>query len=198
MKDFFKNIQTLLIVVLVAIIFFMRSCGGEKIITEPKIITKIETKWDTVTIDKPVYIPKWKTKIVTKYEVDSILVNIPIDTLEVLKDYYAKNVYIDEIVLDSLGVVVITDTISQNSIFSRQVKSDILIPTTKITEEIYINNREFYWGLGIQGRSDQLNYVGGELLYKSKKKQIYGVGLGVNQNFQPVLSGRLYWKIGNK
>ena len=198
MKDFFKNIQTLLIVALVAIIFFMRSCGEGKTVIEPKIITKIETKWDTVTINKPIYVPKWKTKIVTKYEIDSVLVNIPIDTLEVLKDYYAKNVYIDEIVLDSLGVVIITDTISQNSIFSRQVTSNILIPTTKITEEIYLNNREFYWGIGIQGRADQLNYVGGELLYKNKKKQMYGLGLGFNQDLRPVISGRLYWKIGKK
>lgn len=198
MKDFFKNIQTLLIVVLVIFILFQRSCNNTPIETEPKVITKVETKWDTVTINKPVYIPKWKTKIVTKYEIDSILVNIPIDTLEVLKDYYAKNVYIDKIDLDSLGVITVIDTISQNSIFSRQVTSDILIPTTKITEEIYINNREFYYGLGLQGRSDQINYLGGELLYKDKKKQIYGLGIGVNQDFKPVISGRLYWKIGNK
>jgi len=143
-------------------------------------------------------VPKWKTKVVTKYEIDSILVNIPIDTLEVLKDYYAKNVYVDEIVLDSLGVVIITDTISQNSIFSRQVTSDILIPTTTVTEEHYINNREFYYGLGLQGRSDQINYLGGEILYKDKKRQIYGLGLGINQDFKPVISGRLYWKFGNK
>ena len=198
MKAFFKNIQFLLIVVLVILLLLQRSCSSDSNIVEPKIITKIETKWDTVTINKPIYVPKWKTKIVTKYEIDSILVNIPIDTLEVLKDYYAKNVYIDEIVLDSLGVVIITDTISQNSIFSRQVKSDILIPTTKITEEIYLNNREFYWGLGIQGRSDQINYIGGELLYKDKKKQIYGLGVGINQDFKPVISGRLYWKLGKK
>ncbi len=198
MKDFFKNIQTLLIVALIIVLLFQRSCNKSPIEIEPKVITKVETKWDTVTIDKPVYVPKWKTKVVTKYKIDSILINTPIDTLEVLKDYYAKNVYIDEIVLDSLGIIIITDTISKNSIFSRQVKSDILIPTTKITEEIYLNNREFYYGLGLQGRSDQINYIGGELLYKDKKKQIYGLGIGVNQDFKPVVSGRLYWKFGNK
>jgi len=198
LKDFFKNIQTLLIVALIIVLLFQRSCNKSPIEIEPKVITKVETKWDTVTIDKPVYVPKWKTKVVTKYKIDSILINTPIDTLEVLKDYYAKNVYIDEIVLDSLGIIIITDTISKNSIFSRQVKSDILIPTTKITEEIYLNNREFYYGLGLQGRSDQINYIGGELLYKDKKKQIYGLGIGVNQDFKPVVSGRLYWKFGNK
>jgi len=196
LKAFFKNIQTLLIVVLLIVIFLMRSCSEENTPIEPKIITKVETKWDTVSVVKEIYVPKWKTKIVT--QVDSILVNIPIDTLEVLKDYYAKNVFVDKIELDSLGIVTITDTIHKNVIWGRTVKSDILIPTTIITEEIYLNNREFYWGVGIQGRSDQLNYVGGELLYKDKKKQIYGLGLGINQNFQPVISGRLYWKLGKK
>ena len=172
MKDYFKNIKNLLIVVLLIIIFLQRSCTSTPTVSEPKVITKIETKWDTVTVDKPVYIPKWNTKVITK--VDSILVNTPIDTLEVLKDYYAKNVYVDEISLDSLGVVTITDTIFQNSIFSRQVKSDILVPTTTIVEERYINNREFYYGFGLQGKSRQLNYLGGELLYRDKKDTYMG------------------------
>ncbi len=194
MKDFFKNIQTLLIVVLVVVILFMRGCGRESINTEPKVITKIETKWDTIAIVKNVYVPKWKTKIIK--EVDSILINTPIDTLEILKDYYAKNIFIDEIVLDSLGVITITDTVYKNTIWKRGIKSNILVPTTLITEEIYLNNREFYWGIGLSGRSDQINYVGGELLYKDKKKQIYGLGLGINQDFKPVISGKLYWKLG--
>ena len=131
MKDSFKNIQTLLIVVLVIIILFMRQCSGDDIPIEPKVITKVETKWDTVNIVKEVYVPKWKTRIIK--EIDSILVNTPIDTLEVLKDYYAKNVFVDEISLDSLGIVTITDTIHKNVIWGRTVKSDILIPTTTIT-----------------------------------------------------------------
>ena len=198
MKDYFKNIKTLSIAVLIIVIYLQRSCNSSPIEIEPKVITKVETKWDTITIDKPIYVPKWKTKVITKYENDTILVRIPIDTLAVLKDYYAKNVYVDEIVLDSLGTVIITDTITQNSIFSRQIQSNILIPTTTITEEHYINKREFYYGLGLQGRSDQIKYLGGELLYKDKKRQIYGLGLGINHEFKPVISGRMYWKFGKK
>ena len=198
MKVFFKNLKTVLIVILILIIILQRSCSDEPLVTEPQVITKVETKWDTITIEKDVYIPKWKTKIVTKYENDTILISIPIDTLAVLKDYYAKNVYIDEIILDSLGIVTITDTISQNTIFSRQVKSNILIPITTVTEEHYINNREFYYGFGLQGNKKQLNYLGGGILYKDRKKHIYGIGLGFNQDLEPVISGRVYWKIGKK
>ena len=196
MKVFFNNIQTLLIVVLVAIILFTRSCSGGKTSVEPKIITKVETRWDTVNIVKEVYIPKWKTKIIT--QVDSILINTPVDTLEVLKDYYAKNVFVDEIKLDSLGIITITDTIYKNTIWRRSIESNILIPTTTVTEKIYINNREFYWGLNLIGKSNQIDYLGGGILYKSKRKNIYGLGIGVNENFQPILSIGYYMKIGNK
>jgi hypothetical protein len=197
LKVFFKNIQYLLIAVLVVALLLQRSCYSNPKVVEPKVITNVEIKWDTVTINKEVYIPKWKTKVITEYQSDTVLINTPIDTLEILKDFYSKNVYVDEIILDSLGKITITDTITQNSILSRRVTSNILIPTTTITSDVYINSREFYWGLGLQGRSDQLNYLGGELLFKDKNKHIYGLGLGVNQDFIPVISGRLYWKIGN-
>ena len=198
MKVFFKNIQFLLIVVLVVLLLLQRSCTSDPTIIEPTIITKVETKWDTITINKIEYVPKWVEKIVTVYENDTIIINTPIDTLEVLKEYYAKNVYVDKIVLDSLGVVTVTDTISQNRIFSRQIKSDILIPTKTLTQEIYLNNREFYWGLNIAGRSSHINYLGGGILYKSKRKNIYGLGIGVNENFEPIISGSYYMKIGKK
>lgn len=196
MKKYFGDIRNLIILVLIVVILLLRQCsgdGGEITPSEPTIVTKVETKYDTITIDKKVYVPKWKTKIVTK--VDSILVNTPIDTLEVLKDYYAKNVFVDEIQLDSLGVVTITDTIWKNTLFNRQVNSDIIIPTTTVTQTKYINQRELYWGFGLNGSSKQFNYVGGSLLYRNRKKQAFGLGIGVNDQLQPVISTQFLWKI---
>ena len=192
MKDYFKNIQTLLIVVLVVIILFMRACDGGNDPIEPKVITKVEVRYDTIETIKETYVPKWRTKIVT--EIDTF--RAPIDTLSILRDYYAKYYYSDTLQIDTVGYAIINDTITRNTILARDIRTNILIPTTTITKEIYLNNREFYWGVGLQGRTDQLNYLGGELLYRNKKRQIYGFGLGVNQDFQPVLSGRMYWKIG--
>ena len=192
MKVFFNNIQTLLIVVLVIIIIFLRSCSGGRGSVEPKIITKIETKYDTIQTIKETYVPKWKTKIVT--EIDTF--QAAIDTTAILRDYSAKYYYSDTLQIDTVGYAIINDTITQNTILARDIRTNILIPTTTITKEIYLNKREFYWGLGLQGRTDQLNYLGGELLYRNKNKQAYGFGIGVNQNFQPVISGRMYWKIG--
>jgi len=194
LKETFKDIKTLLIVVLVAIILLMRACSGGKNgtdIAEPTIITETVTKWNTLKIDSLVYIPKWRTKITTVHDT----IPADIDTLSILKDYYAKYFYTDTLSLDSLGNIVINDTISRNSILFREIQPNVLIPTTTVTNTVYINNREFYVGVGLKGRTDQINYLGGELLYKTKNKQVYGVGIGVNQDFQPVLGFSMHWKL---
>ena len=193
MEKYFGNIQTLLIVVLVIIIFLLRNCNGDSIPTEPTIITKVEVRYDTIVKEVPKYVPKYINKISMSY--DTILKYHKIDTTEILKDYFATYVYEDVQKLDSLNLT-IRDSISQNKIASRSIRYELIYPTTTITKETYLNNREFYWGLGLQGSVNQLNYVGGELMYKTKKKQMYGVGVGVNQEFKPILSGRLLWKIG--
>ena len=173
----------------------MRSCSGNDsgvTPSEPITITKVEVRYDTIQTFITKYTPKWKEKIITKYETIIPL----IDTVAILQDYYSKYIYNDTIRIDTIGYAVINDTITRNTIFSRNVSSNFIIPSKTLTNTIYINNREWYWGLGLAGRSSQLNYLGGELMLKTKKKQIYGLGIGVNQNFEPILSGRMYWKIG--
>jgi len=191
LKNSFKNIQTLLIIVLVVLLFLQRSCSSDPI-PDTKIVTKIEVKYDTINTVTKTYIPKWKTKIETIHDT----FQADIDTLAILKDYYTKYYYSDTLKIDTVGYAIINDTITQNFIAARKIKTNILIPTTTITKEIYLNENEFYWGLGLQGRTDQINYLGGELLFRNKKKQVYGLGIGVNQDFKPVLSGRMYWKLG--
>jgi len=174
----------------------MRACSGDGknnnnvTITTPSTITETRVEWDTLKIDSLVYVPRWKTK--TNIVHDTILADI--DTLKILKDYYAKYFYADTLNLDSLGNIVIKDTISRNSIIFRKITPNILFPTTTTTNTVYINRREFYGGFGIKGRSNQLNYLGGELLFRTKNEQAYSVGVGINQDFQPVLGFGMYWK----
>jgi len=190
-KKYFGDIKTLLIVVLGVIIFLMRSCQGGSDITEPKVIVKTEVKFDTITKEIPKYIPKVVTRIVNTIDT----VTLDVDTAQILQDYFATYVYTDFQELDSLKLQ-ITDSVSQNKILNRSIKYDLIYPTRTITRTEYINQREFYYGVGIGGKSDQLNYVGGELMMRNKKGQAYSLGLGVNQDFQPILTGRYLWKIG--
>jgi hypothetical protein len=193
MKKYFKSLQSILILLLLVVIILMRSCSGDGQPVEPKIITKIETRYDTIRKEVPVYVPKFVSKV--EYVRDTIYQSEPIDTLTILKDYFATYVYEDKQFLDSLNITIL-DSVSQNKIFARTISYDLIYPTTTITKEIYLNNRELYWGFDINGTPSQLNYVGGGLIYRTKKKQIYNVGIGFNQELQPVISGGLYWKIG--
>ena len=195
MKDFFKNIQNVLIVVLVIIILFTRACSGDKnnqTIPDPITITKTITKWDTLKIDSLVYVPKWRTKVTTVH--DTILADI--DTAEILKDYYSTYVYTDTLSLDSLGSIVISDTISKNSILFRDVQSNIFIPTTTVTNTVYLYKREFFGGISVGSTPTAIQNLNGELLFVNKKRQSYGVGVGINNSFTPIYTFRMYWKIG--
>jgi len=191
MKKYIGSIQNVLIIALVLVLLYQSQCSRKDPV-EPEVIVTIETKWDTVNVTQTEYVPKWRTKVVTEHD------TIPqdIDTMSILKDYYAKYHYTDTLTLDTLGFLVLNDTISKNSVLSRSFTSDISIPTTTITKEIYLNKREFYWGLGVNGGTSQLDYVGGEFMFKNKQRNMYGIGVGVNQDLQPTISGRMYWKIG--
>jgi len=188
---YFKNIQSLLIVVLIVVIFLMRNCSGKGTPTEPQIIR--DTIVESFIIEKtyPVYTPK--VKYITQVDIDTF--STPIDTSAILSDYYAIKTYEDKQVLDSLNLTII-DTISQNQIKSRKISYTFTYPQTTIRETIILNKRELYFGIGATGNQDQLQYLGGEVVFRNKKRQAYGLGVGVDQNLVPVVSARMYWKLG--
>ena len=191
MKKYFQNIQSLLLVVLVVIIFLMRGCSSTPASTEPRIERDTVTEYVTIEKESIVYRPK--IKYITKVDIDTFLT--PIDTLAILADYYAVRTYEDTQVLDSLNIT-ITDTVSQNQILGRKIAYNFTYPRKTIKETIYLNKRELYFGVGVTGNPDQLQYLGGEMVYKNKKRQAYGLGVGVDQNLVPVISVRMYWKLG--
>ena len=197
MRDYFKNIQTLLVVVLAALLFLQRGCSSTSPV-EPEVITEVVTQWDTIKVTEKEYVPKYIRKTVV--EIDTF--SVPIDTISILKDYYAKYFYTDTIQLDTLGSIIVNDTITRNLISFRDVQSNIFIPTTTITNTTYLYKRELFWGVAVGGminpvqNESPINYVSGELMYVNKKRNVYGFGLGVDKDFFPIVSGRLYWKIG--
>jgi hypothetical protein len=186
--NLFNNTKNILILVLVLIIILMRTCSTTPP-TKPKTITKTTIEYIPVTDTVPEYIPRWREKIVV--QIDSF--KEPIDTTEILNDYYSKYYYIDTLKVDTFGFVIVNDTISRNKIASRIIEYNLLVPITTIEKTSYINEREWYIGVG--ANINRLNYVGGELLYKNKKYQAYGLGIGINNQLSPIISGRMYWRI---
>ena len=191
MKVLFKNIQTLLVVVLAALLFLQRGCSSTPPV-EPKVITEVITKWDTLKVETKEYIPKYIKKTVV--EIDTF--QSPIDTISILKDYYAKYFYTDTIKVDSLGFIIINDTVTRNLISKRDVQSNIFIPTTTVNNIIYIYKKEFFGGVSVGANNQAVQNINGELLYVNKKRDAYGFGIGLNPDFQPVYTVRMYWKIG--
>ena len=191
MKGFFKNIQTLLIVVLAAVLFLQRGCSSTPPV-EPEVITEVVTKWDTLKVTEKEYVPKYIRKTI----VDIDTFQAPIDTVSILKDYYAKYFYTDTIKIDTLGTIIVNDTVTRNLISMRDVQSNIFIPTTTITNTVYLYKREFYGGVSVGSTNQAVQNINAELLYINKKRQSYGFGVGLNPQFQPVYTVRMYWKIG--
>jgi len=201
LKKIFKNIQTVIIVVLLIIIFFLRECQGNQVnspLTEGETIVKIETKYDTIVNTIETYVPEYRTEVKWKTRTihDTIEVHdtIPIDTLSILEDYFKAYAYTDTLKKDSVTFI-INDTISQNKILARGIEYSLVYPTTIISKESAVNKRELYIGLGLGGNRQQLSYLGSELMLRTKKQQIYGIGLGINKNFEPIFTFKMSWKV---
>ena len=203
MKNWFRNIQSITIVVLLIIIFFLRECQGTKSTspTEEGTIVKIETKYDTIVNTIKTYVPEYRTEVKWKTRTihDTIKVHdtIPIDTLSILEDYFKTYAYTDVISKDSVNIT-IYDTITQNRIISRGLKYTLVYPTTIISKESAVNKRELYIGGGLGVAGGNFNNIGGELILRTKKHTMYGVGFGltvVDLNLVPTISGKMYWKI---
>ena len=193
LKKIFGNITNILLIAIVIVLLLQRSCDSKPRDTET--ITTIVTKYDTIHTTTQEYIPVWNTRII--HDVDTITEYI--DTTVVIQDYYTQYNYKDTVDLDSLGYIVINDTLFKNKLQSRQVLCNIIIPTTTITNTIYENKREFYVGLGTNVTTKgNINFVGAGLLFKTKRKQIYGLGLGLDNQFTPIITGHMYWKLGRK
>jgi hypothetical protein len=200
LKSLFKNFQSLIIIGLIIVIFLLRECRGEKspLPTEPVTIVKIETKYDTIVETVPTYIPKYKTRVKwkTKTVHDTVEIHdtIPVDTASVLEEYFATYAYTDTLKKDSVTFI-INDTISQNKILSRGIKYNLVYPTTIIQTEREVNERELYVGFGLGGDRQQISYAGSELILRTKKEKLYGVGIGINNSFQPILTFKMNWKV---
>ena len=194
--EIFKNLKNLLIVLLIVIILLLRQCGGKSIPGKDRIITKIKTvvEIDTITVFVPNYIPKWHDRIIPG---DTVYKDI--DTSAILEDYFAIYYYSDTIEDDSVKII-INDSISTNKIANRNLQYEILYPvkTIAITEEHYLNKREFYVGPHIGASVNALKYINVEVLFRSKKGTALSLGIGVDQKFQPQLQFGLYWKLRKK
>jgi hypothetical protein len=209
MKNLLKlDIKTITIIGLVLVVLFMKMCGTNNTNKTNETI-KIDGKKYRVLKRDTLIEYKTNTTIITKpgkdiYHDTTIYVEVPtdkpIDTMSILKEFYAKNVYKDTIKLDdSLGFVFIRDTISQNKILKRTFTSKIIEKQTN--ETVYVDEpskRQIYFGVnGGLTNTELVKTIGFSGLYKTKTDNIYQIGVGLlnGNTVKPFLHGGVYWKI---
>jgi len=185
-----KKAPWLIIGVLLIVIFLQRIWPSQKMPKEPQKETIYDTIHDTVPYLVIRYVPKpvYKDTGSTKWKWHKV------DTSAILQDYYSKHYYIDTLANDSIALVVIRDTVSQNRIISRQKSLTFFQRTIKQTTTIKapsLNRRKLFVGLSI-GRNPKQFALSPSILYTSRKDNAYAFSYDV-LNHDIYLS--MYWKI---
>jgi hypothetical protein len=179
--------------------------SDDKKVKIEKVIEKIpgESIHDTIPQEVPVYIEGENIYHDTTIYVPTL---VQVDTAEILKDFYAKMINMDTIKLNNnQGFLYLSDSISQNKIISREWSASI---KPKIVRESApplppIKNQMFIGVDGSWSQKDWVNSLGVGLMLKTKKDQLYHVGLGVANRtidgvygeFTPYVNGGIYWKL---
>jgi len=204
-----KNIAIAVLVVIVLLEYF--NPGGKM----PGRTIRIDgKKYEVIKHDIDTF-EVVKTKVVTKKGADiyhetivekEVVIPAIVDTAALLKDFFAKNVYKDTLRLpDSLGMVAVTDTITQNKILGRTFNASVKqreIKETLIVKEL--PKTQVYYGFnGGFNKADVVSNIGAGVIVKTKKDKIYQLGAGVanrtvdgtNGSLSPYVGAGVYWKI---
>jgi hypothetical protein len=204
------NLKNIAIALLIVIVVFQQ-CGGDK--TKTGEIVKVDGKKYELIKHEIDTFEIVKTKVVTKkgediYHETIKEVNIPaiVDTQALLQDYFAKNIYKDTLQLpDSLGIVSLIDTITQNKILGRTFNASVkqrTIKETTIVKELP-KTKLFYGFEGGFNKADVVSHLGFGVLVNTKKDKMFHLGLGVANRttdgtsgaLAPYIGGGVYWKL---
>ncbi len=171
---------------------YFNGCKKNNSIMDDDSHTIVRQVIDTQYIKKDTVIYKSGSNI---FHDTTIYVDIPvyIDTVNVLNEYYSKNIFIDTLSIDN-GQIVIFDTISENMIKSRKYESST--KTMVVSEKVYIKEKakaSFFWGVGA-GLGKGASETSINLFMQTPKKRMYGIGAGVI-NGVPVFKGNILIKL---
>lgn len=195
------NKQLLMIIaLLVAIILMQRQCSSPQPTPEPVTIVDV----DTVYVYKDTVITKYVTLVKTDtmwLPGDSVFIpdtcydqlKIQFETLA--RSYSVRNIYLDTLLLDTFGVVILHDTIQYNRL--KQHQYHLLYSMPVVTKTVVLPpKRKLYAGGGLSVNTALTNMtLQGGLLYKDKKDRMYGVHVLTNGREPAQIGVSSYWKI---
>lgn len=193
-----NRIPYYLIVSLIAIIILQRSCSNN-IVEEPKETVVTDTIWKTTkdTVFKTVNAVKTEYITIDKEEYKP---GESIDTCKtrfnnLLKEHLVRTVYSDTLKLDSLGTVVIRDTVWLNKLYGkREYTKNYKIPfVTKTITKKEDPKRQLYIG-GNAFMNNTILLTPG-LIYKDKKDRVFQANVGIGFDGSINYGIGTYWKI---
>lgn len=195
------KLNYLIIIILLLVILLQKSCNNNFISNADRVTIKVDTVYKHIkdTIFKEVKVVQTRYVPINKPEY------IPGETLDtcklrfknLLKEHLTQSIYLDTLKLDSIGTIVIRDTVWKNKLHGkRQYLADYKIPTiTKTIIKKEDPKRQLYIGGNLFGNQTSFQAVTPGLLYKNKKDQIYQTNIGINVNGQITYGIGTYWKI---
>jgi hypothetical protein len=197
------SISEVLVIVLLIIILLQRCGRNPENPTGPQITR--DTVWvhkdSTITkqlqviktIPFTVPIDRWNTE----YLPDTNYTKLLGQYTELVQKFLASNVYRDSLYVDSLGYVVVKDSVCQNLLLGRTYSYDLHYPIIRETKIIPAPKKtQWFVGGFVQGEQGTLiDEIGAGLLIKNKKDQIFGGHVGLNTSGALQIGLSSYWKI---
>ena len=179
MNKYIKKIATFSVLLLA----FIGGCSlfdKDTIIETVKTTVRVDTVYNTVT--DTIYKTQ-PTKVVEILVYDTII-RTRTDTIELIRDFFTKKLYVDTIVMGENGYVVIEDTVYRNDIISRKSIYKIKFPNITVTNTTektleYKPSRFRAFVFGDHSMSDNNDWfrplrVGGGLQYAIKEGHYLG------------------------
>jgi hypothetical protein len=177
--------------ILIGIIVYLSECNPK-----PKVCNdNIEIKSDTLYVYDTT-IKEIKVSYPLPKDTEYVEIPVNIDTLEILKDYYAK-IYYNQTISDSNLIATIEDSVSQNRIFHRKFNYQWLKPTTIINNEIKQPTKEnvkLYLGVELGGNINTFN-LSPTVRLSTPKGNLYGFRYGIiDQTYNLEFSKKISFK----
>lgn len=204
MKFIKENLSTLLVAGFIFFYFFDRQSGKGN--NQPTEVIHRDTIYSQNTVTLPSYQPpiivESSRPVMSQserifYRPDTNYANLLQQYERIIDKYFAQNIHRDSIPLDSVGYVLLNDTVSQNKIWARGVKYNYTIPEYKTTiTRTNPPRRQIYVGAGIYGDQNfGINRIDLGVLYKNRKEQIFILKPSYDLKDGPGLGFESYWKI---
>jgi hypothetical protein len=141
----------------------------------------------------PVPIDRWSTE----YLPDTNYANLLKQYEGLVKELLSTNYFKDSLRIDSLGYVIIKDTVRKNMLIGSSFSYDLKYPIVKETRILpAIKKTQWFAGGFVQGeKGNFIDGIGAGLFIKNKRDQIFGAHAGLNTSGNLQIGISSYWKI---